>query len=78
MSRKGNCWDNAPTETFFATLKRELVYRMTFATREQAHTAVFEWIETWYNRKRRHSSLGYLSPEVFEKNYQQQQEPIAA
>ena len=80
MSRKGNCWDNAPTESFFATLKRELVYRTTFASREAARTAVFEWIETWYNRKRRHSSLGYLSPEAFEKNYQQhqQQEPIAA
>lgn len=79
MSRKGNCWDNAPTEAFFATLKRELVHRRHFASRQEARTAVFAWIETWYNRKRRHSTLGYLSPEAFERQYQQQQqEPIAA
>ena len=80
MSRKGNCWDNAPTESFFATLKRELVHRRRFATRQEARSAVFAWIETWYNRKRRHSTLGYLSPEAFEKNYQQQQQqrPMAA
>ena len=78
MSRKGNCWDNAPTESFFATLKRELVHRRRFATRQEAKTAVFAWIETWYNRKRRHSTLGYLSPEAFERQYQQQQKPIAA
>ena len=76
MSRKGNCWDNAPTESFFATLKRELVHRQRFTTRQEAKTAVFAWIETWYNRKRRHSTLGYLSPEAFERQYQQQ--PIAA
>ena len=73
MSRKGNCWDNAPAEAFFATLKRELVHRCTFESREQARTAVFRWIETWYNRKRRHSTLGYVSPEVFEQQQQQQQ-----
>jgi putative transposase len=77
MSRKGNCWDNAPTESFFASLKRELVHRTTFATRETAKTAVFGWIEVWYNRKRRHSTLGYLSPEAFERQYQQQK-PMAA
>jgi putative transposase len=77
MSRKGNCWDNAPTESFFATLKRELVHRTRFATRQEARTAVFAWIETWYNRKRRHSTLGYLSPEAFERQYQQQR-PNAA
>lgn len=73
MSRRGNCWDNAPTESFFASLKKELVYRTHFMTREQARSAIFSWIEVWYNRKRRHSTLRYLSPEDFERNYQQQQ-----
>jgi putative transposase len=73
MSRRGNCWDNAPTESFFASLKKEMVYRTRFETRQQARSAVFAWIEVWYNRKRRHSTLGYLSPEAFERNYQQQQ-----
>jgi putative transposase len=71
MSRKGNCWDNAPTESFFATLKRELVYRTTFLTREAARSALFEWIAVWYNRKRQHSTLNYLSPEEFEQQHQQ-------
>jgi transposase InsO family protein len=74
MSRRGNCWDNAPTESFFASLKKEMVYRTRFETREQARAAIFEWIEVWYNRKRRHSTLGYISPEAFERNYQQQQQ----
>ncbi len=74
MSRKGNCWDNAPAESFFASLKRELVYRTTFATREEARGALFAWIAVWYNRKRRHSALGYLSPEQFEQ--QNQPEPM--
>ena len=78
MSRRGNCWDNAPTESFFASLKRELIHRTRFTTRQEARTAVFEWIEVWYNRKRRHSTLGYLSPEAFEQLYQQQQKPMAA
>ncbi len=71
MSRKGNCWDNAPTESFFASLKRELVYRTSFTTRDQARIALFEWIAIWYNRKRRHSALGYISPEQFEQQHQQ-------
>lgn len=71
MSRKGNCYDNAPTESFFASLKRELVYRTTFATRAEARSALFEWIAVWYNRKRLHSTLGYVSPEEFEQHYQQ-------
>ena len=71
MSRRGNCWDNAPTESFFASLKKELVYRTRFETREQARSAIFAWIEVWYNRKRRHSTLGYLSPEAFERQQQQ-------
>ncbi len=66
MSRPGNCYDNAVAESFFGTLKSELVHRRRFATRAQARGEVFEWIECWYNRKRRHSSLGYLSPEAFE------------
>jgi transposase InsO family protein len=66
MSRRGNCYDNAPTESFFGTLKQELIYRTSFATREQARQAIFEYIEVFYNRQRRHSTLGYLSPESFE------------
>jgi transposase InsO family protein len=67
MSRKGNCWDNAAVESFFGTLKREAVRGRPFASREEARSVVFEYIEVWYNRKRRHSSLGYLSPEQFER-----------
>ena len=74
MSRRGNCWDNAPTESFFASLKKEMVHRTRFESREQARSAVFWWIEVWYNRKRRHSTLGYLSPEAFERKHQQEQE----
>jgi transposase InsO family protein len=74
MRRQGNCWDNAPMESFFGSLKRELVHRYHFSTRSEAQSAVFAWIEVWYNRKRRHSSLGYVSPEVFEQKYQQQQQ----
>ncbi len=67
MSRGGNCWDNAPVESFFASLKREMVHRYQFATRQEARQALFSWIEVWYNRKRRHSALGYLSPQEFEQ-----------
>ena len=66
MSGKGDCWDNAAMESFFATLKTELVNHEDYATREQARASVFEYIEVFYNRKRLHSSLGYLSPEQFE------------
>jgi len=69
MSRTGNCYDNAPAESFIATLKRELVAGESFATREQARRAIFEWIEVFYNRQRRHSALGYVSPEQFELQY---------
>jgi len=69
MSRKGNCWDNAPMESFFASLKRELVHRHRFTTRDEARQAIFWWIEAWYNRKRRHSALGYISPEQFERQH---------
>ena len=67
MSRKGDCWDNAPMESFFATLKRELVFRTSFTTHQEALKAVFEYIEVFYNQKRRHSALGYLSPVAFEE-----------
>jgi putative transposase len=62
MSRKGNCWDNAVAESFFKTLKTEMVYHRKFETRTQAKLEVFDYIEAWYNRKRRHSSLGYMTP----------------
>lgn len=66
MSRKGNCYDNAFIESFWSTLKLELVYRREFATRQQARSAIFEYIETFYNRQRAHSALDYLSPIDFE------------
>lgn len=66
MSRKGNCYDNAHVESFFHSLKVELVYRKTFKTREEAKQAIFRWIETWYNKKRRHSGIDYLSPQEAE------------
>jgi putative transposase len=66
MSRKGNCYDNAFIESFFSSLKYELVYHHRFATRAQARTAIFDYIETFYNRIRLHSSLDYLSPINFE------------
>ena len=70
MSRKGNCYDNAVMESFFASLKKELIHRCRFKTREEARTKVFEWIEVWYNRKRRHSAIGYMAPVVFEEQQQ--------
>jgi putative transposase len=65
-SRYYSCLDNAPTESFFATLKKELIYRSKYKTRSEAIVSIFEYIEIFYNRKRRHSSLGYLSPLEFE------------
>ncbi len=64
---KGDCWDNAVAESFFHTLKVELIHGKTYNTRQEAKTAIFEYIEGFYNRQRRHSYLGYLSPEDFEK-----------
>jgi len=66
MSRVGNCWDNAVVESLWASLKCELVYQRNFKTKQEAQQAIFEWIVIWFNRRRRHSSLGYLSPEAFE------------
>jgi transposase InsO family protein len=71
MSRRGDCWDNAVAESFFASLKLELVYQVQWRTRDEVRTAIFEYIELFYNRRRRHSSLGYLSPLEFERRNQQ-------
>ncbi len=67
MSRKGNCWDNAVAESFFKTLKVECVYHIKFTTRDQAELAIFEYIETWYNRNRRHSAINGLTILEFEQ-----------
>lgn len=69
MSRSGNAYDNAPMESFFATLKTELVYHCRFPTRQEALSAIFEYIEVFYNRQRLHSALGYRSPSDFESLY---------
>jgi len=69
MSRKGNCWDNPVAESFFKTLKSELIYHQEYKTIEQAKLAVFEYIEIWYNRKRLHSSLGYKTPVEVETEF---------
>jgi len=66
MSRKGNCWDNAPSESFFHTLKTELVHHRRYKTREEAKQDIFEYIEVFYNRQRRHSTIGYKAPLQFE------------
>ena len=67
MSRRGNCWDNAPMESFFASLKKELTRGEGFTTRAEARASLFEYIEVFYNRFRRHSSLGYKSPFEYER-----------
>ena len=67
MSRRADCWDNAPMESFFASLKKELVHDADFATRAEARTAIVEYIEVFYNSKRLHSSLGYVSPAEYER-----------
>ena len=66
MSRTGNCWDNAVTESFFSTTKRELTHHKTYATKEEARGSLFEYIEVFYNRQRLHSTLGYRSPADYE------------
>jgi putative transposase len=68
MSRRANCYDNAVAESFFSSLKNELVIHCSFKTREQARTAVFEYIEVFYNRQRRHQSLNYVSPVDYERS----------
>lgn len=76
MSRKGNCYDNAPMESFWGSLKNELVHHRRFATRAEAEAAVREYIEIFYNRQRRHSRLGYLSPAVFVQNFSRTAEAV--
>jgi putative transposase len=71
MSGVAQCWDNAPVESFFASLKRELVHDETYTSREQAKASIFEYLEVFYNRVRRHSSLGFVSPEEFERSHNQ-------
>jgi transposase InsO family protein len=66
MSNKGDCWDNAVAESFFATLELELIIKRDWHTRDDARRAIFKYIETWYNRQRRHSTLGNISPAAFE------------
>ena len=67
MGKKGDCFDNAVVESFFSTLKRELLLGLVFESRQEARTQVFEFIEVFYNRQRRHSTLGFLSPLEFEQ-----------
>jgi putative transposase len=67
MGSRGDCWDNAVAETFFATLKKELVYRQSWPTRQELISEIFEYVEAFYNPRRRHSTLGYLSPVEFEE-----------
>jgi putative transposase len=69
MSRRANCWDNAVAESFFGTLKTELIHPSSFSTRTIARTVIAEWIEVFYNRQRIHSTIGYVSPVQFEANY---------
>jgi putative transposase len=71
MSRRGNCWDNAPMESFFASLKKALVHGEEYATRAAATASVFEYVEAFYNRIRRHSSLGYVAPAEYERAHNQ-------
>jgi len=71
MSRTGNCWDNAVMESFFSRLKVELIYAENYRTVEEVHAGVFEYIEVFYNKQRRHSAIGYTSPHEYEKRYDQ-------
>jgi putative transposase len=76
MGSKGDCFDNAVAESLFATLKRELIHRRSWPTKAELRTEVFEYIEIFFNRRRRHSTLGFLSPTQFERNHDQQTEKI--
>lgn len=67
MSRKGNCWDNAPAESFFSTLKQELMRKKAFRNQDEARLAIFKYIEVYYNKKRMHSTINYMAPETYEK-----------
>ena len=69
MSRRGDCWDNSAVESFFASLKKERVYRKTYTTREAARADIFDYVEAFYNSRRRHSTLGQVSPMEFERTH---------
>jgi putative transposase len=78
MSRRGNCHDNAPAESFFASLKSDLTRDRRFATHAEARAALFDYIETFYNRRRRHSSLGYLTPDEYERRHHARRSELLA
>ena len=78
MSRKGNCWDNAPMESWFASLKKEQVHLQHFKTREQARSNIFDYIEVFYNKVRRHSKINHMSPADFERKWRMEQEQKVA
>ena len=78
MSRKGDCWDNAVVESFFATLTKELIHRRPWLTVRAARAAIAEYIEVFYNRKRKHSTLGYISRAEFERRFDQETAELAA
>jgi transposase InsO family protein len=69
MSRKGNCWDNAPSESFFHTLKTELIHHCSYQSKQGVKQEIYEYIELFYNRQRRHSTIGYQTPLGYEKLY---------
>ena len=77
MSRKGDCWDNACMESFFGSLKTEWISAKKYKTRNEAEKDIFKYIEVFYNRKRRHAALGYLSPAAYEENYERKQQLAA-
>ena len=77
-SGRGNCYDNAPMESFFSLLKTELVYHERYATRQVARTSIFDYIEVFYNRQRIHGALGYLSPDHFEQQFLDRRSPAHA
>jgi putative transposase len=74
MSRKGNCYDNAPMESFWGSLKNELIHHQQYPTRQRARDNITEYIEMFYNRQRRHSRLGDVSPATFAKQYWRKQQ----
>jgi len=78
MSRKGDCWDNAVAESFFSTLKAELIHRNDYVSRSHARASVFEYIEAFYNGRRRHSALGYVSPVDHESAAARHADAVAA
>ena len=77
MSRNGNCWDNSVAESFFKTLKTELVYHDDFRTRYEAKQSIFKYIEIFYNRERLHSDNGYLSPAEYENNFESSMKKVS-